>query len=176
MRNADHSSRGFYGLTLSLIVIIALVTTFLMYTSFNAMERARSLEAAQQKGTATTMAGLPPFANRDFDVIVTPPIVTVPEDGGSVNVLVELRATNLGSSQTLLFETHASISTYTANFNSSSVTLNPGTSAWLQLSLTIPNGVQKGTYPLSIIAKGGTTQGGGWLVINVGPPTNPPPP
>jgi len=90
-------------------------------------------------------------------------------------VLVELVATNLAASETLLLETHSSIPGYSASFKTTSVTLKPGGSARLALMVTIPNGVPSGIYAMFIIGKGENIQGGGWLLINVGPPVPPPP-
>jgi hypothetical protein len=132
--------------------------------------------ANQQERARTTMAGLPPFANSDFDVSVTPAIVTVAESGGSVGVHVVLKATKLTSSETLVLETHASIPGYLASFNPTSVTLHPGDSIGIELTVTIPSGVQNGAYPMSIVARGGTTEGGTWLVIVIGPSQTVPPP
>jgi hypothetical protein len=75
-------------------------------------------------------------------VLVTPYVVTVPASGGSVNVVVELMATNLTISETLVLETHANIPGYPANLNTTSITLNPGGSVTVGLSVSIPNGVQ----------------------------------
>jgi hypothetical protein len=173
----ERQEKRLYGLILIIVVAVALVNAFEIYMLYITMERVRSLEiSVQQETGGTAMVGLPPFVNRDFDVVVTPPIVIVPENGGSVDVLVELKATDLSTSQTLVFETHASISGYTTSFNSTSVTLNPGASMGLQLRVTLPSRVHKGIYPMSIIAKGQNTQGGGWLVIYVGTPQIGPPP
>jgi hypothetical protein len=119
---------------------------------------------------------LPPFANENFDVIVFPPVVALPEGNGSVTLHVDLKATNLTHDETLVLETQSSIPGYSAYFNSNPVILSPGQSISLELTVTIPSGVQDGTYPISIIAKGATTEGGGWAVIIIGPSATLPPP
>jgi len=121
-----------------------------------------------QSNVNTYVPSLPPFANVNFDVLVTPYIVTVPASGGSVDVNVEIIATNLTVSETLVLETRANIPGYSANFNTTSVTLNPGGSISIGLTVLVPNGVQSGIYPMGVIAQGENTQGGGWLLINVG--------
>lgn len=165
------NEKRLYGLVLILVMIVALVGAYAVYVSYRALEMTE-----QQERTRTTMAGLPPFANPDFDVLVTPPIVTVPESGGSVDVHLELKATKLTSSESLVLETHANIPRYSASFTPTSVLLHPGDSIGVELTVTIPRGVQNGTYPISIVARGKSTQGGGWLVIMVGSSQTGPPP
>jgi hypothetical protein len=157
---------------IGLVLILALLGGLAIYASNRDMQMRR----AQQEGAATAVPGLAPFANRDFDVVVTPPIVTVPQAGGSVVVLVELKATNLTSSETLVLETHANIPRYSASFTPTSVLLRPGDSTGVELTVTIPRGVQNGTYPISIVARGESTEGGGWLVIMIGSSLTGPPP
>jgi len=140
------------------------------------METVRSLDNVGQQQSVGEMPALPPFANINFDVFVTPDIVTVPASGGSVNVQVEIVATNLTVSETLVLETHANLPGYSANFNITSVTLNLGGSISIGLTVGVPNGVQSGVYAMSIIADGKTTQGGGRLVIYVGSSQTAPPP
>jgi hypothetical protein len=127
-------------------------------------------------GPQATMAGLPPFANQYYDLWASPPIVTVPENGGSVGVQIMLKATKLTGTEVLILEAHANIPGYSASFDPASVTLQPGGSSSTELTVTIPSGVQNGTYPMSIVARGKTTQGGTWLVIIVGLSRTAPPP
>jgi len=172
----DGQAKRLYGIVLALVAIVVLLSAFASYAPYGGVEMGRSLESVEQQQTLARMPGLPPFANINFDVVVTPPIVTVPASGGSAHVLVELTATNLTVSETLVLETHANIPGYSANFNTTSVTLNPGGSMGMELTVSVPNGVQAGSYPMSIVAKGENTQGGGWLLINVGSSQTVPPP
>ncbi len=167
----DHKGKRRYALVLIVVVIVALLGAFAIHTSYRALEMTKQEERARE-----TMAGLAPFANVDFDVWVTPPIVTVSESGGSVRVLVELKATKLTSSEVLVLETHVNIPGYSAHFNLTSVTLHPGGSIVVELTITIPSGTPNGIYPMSIIAKGETTQGGSWIVIMIGASETGPPP
>jgi hypothetical protein len=164
-----------FGIILIAVVIIALLSAFALYTSDKAVQIAESLETVKEQSDGG-MPALIPFANWNFDVLITPSVVTVPTSGGSVTVLVELVATNLSASETLLLETHTNILAYSASFNTTSVNLSPGGSASVALTVDIPNGVQSGSYALSVTARGETVQGGGWLVINVGSSQIPPPP
>jgi hypothetical protein len=151
--------------SIAVLIVVALVGFAVQNQSANKQVRPQA-----------TVAGLPPFANQDYDLWATPPIVTVPENGGSVGVQIMLKATNLTSTEVLLFEAHANISGYSASFDPASVTLHPGGSTSTELTVTIPTGVQNGTYPMSIVARGKTTQGGTWLVIIVGLSRTAPPP
>ncbi len=125
---------------------------------------------------ATNIGGLPPFANPDFDVLLRPPIVTIPESGGSVSVFITLKATKLNTSELLVLKTDSKIPGYAADFKPTSVTLHPGDLTSIELTVFIPSGIQKGTYPMSIVAIGETTQGGSWLIIVVGLAQPIPPP
>jgi hypothetical protein len=127
-------------------------------------------------GPQATVAGLPPFANQDYDLWATPPVVSFPENGGSVRVQIMFKATELTRTEVLLLEAHANIPGYSASFDPTSVTLQPGGSTSAELTVTIPGGVQNGVYPMSILARGETTQGGTWLVIIVGLSQTAPPP
>jgi hypothetical protein len=111
-----------------------------------------------------------PFANRTFNVTLTPSIVTVAQSGGSFNVQVALIPKNLNGSETLMLAANSDIpGAYSATFNSTSVNLNPNEPVYVQLHVSILGGIQSGTYAMSIIAsKQQETQGGAWLVINLG--------
>ena len=195
----ESQKKGLGGSVLLLVVIVALLSAFAIYSSYMAGFTKQTAFVTKdiyltptstqtETMTSTTtlvntplnantnLPALPPFANNDFDVLVTPYSVAVPASGGSVNVIVEVIATSLTVTETLALETHANIPGYSANFNTTPVTLNPGGSVTVGLSVSIPNGVQSGTYPMSIIAKGENTQGGGWLLINVGSSQTAPPP
>jgi uncharacterized membrane protein len=91
-------------------------------------------------------------------------------------VFITLKATKLNTSELLVLETHSKIPGYVADFKPTSVTLHPGDVTSIELTVFIPNGVQKGTYPMSIVARGETTQGGSWLIIVVGLAQPIPPP
>ena len=129
-----------------------------------------------QQTQISTMGGLPPFANHDFEVLLSSPIVIVSEGGGSVDVSVTLKATKLNTSEVLVLEAHSNISGYVADFKPTSVTLQPGDSTSVELTVIVPSGVPKDTYPMSIVARGKTTQGGSWLLIVVGSSLKVPPP
>jgi hypothetical protein len=147
---------------IGLLVILA-VTAFAFYRFYGL----NSDEMTKQEGHPGIPA-LPPFANQNFDVSIFPPIVTLPEGNGSITVQVELRATNLTHEETLLLKTNSSIPGYSASFNLTSVRLSPGQSIGVDLTVTIPAGVQNGAYPLSVVARGASTLGGAWLVIMIG--------
>jgi len=147
----------------ALLAILAVAT----FASYSLYSLRRSVEMT--KDAQTMIPALPPFANPDFDVVVTPAVVALPASNRSVTVQLELTATNLTHDETLVLETHSNLPGYSANFNPTSVTLHPGGSILVELTITIPSGVQNGIYPMSIIARGNTTQGGGWLVIMIGP-------
>jgi hypothetical protein len=129
-----------------------------------------------QQTQTSTMEGLPPFVNPDFDVSLSSPVVIVPDSGGSVNVSVTLKATKLNTSEVLILEANSTIPGYVADFKPASVTLQPRDTTSVELTVTVPSGVPKDTYPMSIVAKGETTQGGSWLLIAVGSSLKVPPP
>lgn len=162
-------------IALFFIAVLAALAAFGVFTVHRAQP-----QTAAAAGTPTAMTtdigGLPPFANPDFDVQVSPPIVTVPQNGGSVSVLVTLQATRLNTSKSLVLETHSRIPGYVADFRPTSIVLQPGDSTSVELTILIPRGIQNGTYPMSVVARGETTQGGGWLIIVVGPAQTIPPP
>jgi hypothetical protein len=155
--------RGLILVAITLLVILAVA----IFASYSLHSLTRSVEMTKQ-GTQTTMPALPPFANPEFDVVVTPYLVTLAESNRSATVQVELTATNVTHDETLILETHSNLPGYSANFNPTSVTLHPSGSVTIELTVTIPSGVQNGIYSMSIIAKGNTTQGGGWLIIGIG--------
>jgi uncharacterized membrane protein len=121
-----------------------------------------------QQTQISNMGGLLPFANHDFEVLLSSSIVIISENGGSVDVLVTLKATKLNTSEVLILEAHSNISGSVADFKPTSVTLQPGDSKSVELTVIVPSGVPKDTYPMSIVARGKTTQGGSWLLIVVG--------
>ncbi|MGD0329714.1 MAG: hypothetical protein ABSB40_04605 [Nitrososphaeria archaeon] len=129
-----------------------------------------------QQTQISTMGGLPPFANPDFDVLLSTAVVNISDSGGSVNVSITLKATKLNTSEVLDLETHSNIPGYVADFKPTSVTLQPGDSTSINLTVIIPSGVPNDTYPMSIVARGKTTQGGSWLLIIVGSSLKVPPP
>ncbi|MGZ4924620.1 MAG: hypothetical protein ACXV5H_11820, partial [Halobacteriota archaeon] len=96
--------------------------------------------------------------------------------GGSVSVVITLKATKLNTSEVLAFETHSNIPRYEADFKPTSVTLHPGDLTTIELTVFVPNGIGNGTYTMSIVARGETTQGGSWLIIVVGLAQPIPPP
>jgi hypothetical protein len=151
--------------SIAVLIVVALV-------GFAVQDQAANKQVRPQ----ATMAGLPPFANPDYDLWASPPVVTVPENGGSVGVQIMVKATKLTSAEVLLLEAHANIPGYSASFDPASLTLHPGDATSTELTVTIPSGVQNGTYPMSIVARGKTTQGGTWLVIMVGLSRTAPPP
>jgi hypothetical protein len=164
-----------YGIVPILLSITVVLSVYSACASYRATEMVRSVNVVNEQQSLGGMPSLPPFANGNFDLIVVPYMVTLPQSGGSANVLVELEATNLTISETLVLETHANIPGYSSSFNTTSVTLNPGGSATVALTIGIPNGVQSGIYAVAVIAKGDATQGGGWLLISVGSRIAPPP-
>lgn len=159
----------------SIAVLVALAAFVVFAVQYGQPETARTTTGTTTP-MATNMGGLPPFANPDFDVLLRPPIVTIPESGGSVSVAITLKATKLNTSELLVLETHSNIPGYTADFNPTSVTLHPGDVTSIELTVVIPSGIQNGTYPMSIVARGETTQGGSWLIIVVGLAQPIPPP
>ena len=153
-----------------ILVAIALLAILAVaaFASYSLYRLTRSVEMTKQEAQ-TMIPALPPFANPDFDVVVTPAVVALPASNRSVSVQLELTATNLTHDETLVLETHSNLPGYSANFKPTSVTLHPGASIRIELTITIPSGIQNGIYPMSIIARGNTTQGGSWLVIMIGP-------
>jgi uncharacterized membrane protein len=164
--SASHEKRRHRRLitvAIALLTILAVAT----FASYSLYSLRRSVEMT--KDAQTMIPALPPFANQNFDVVVTPAVVALPASNRSVTVQLELTATNLTHDETLVLETHVNLPGYSANFNPTSVTLHPGASIGIELTITIPSGIQNGIYPMSIIARGNTTQGGSWLVIMIGP-------
>jgi hypothetical protein len=173
--SASHEKRRLRGLILVAFALLAIlaVAAFASYSLYSLRRNAEMTKEAQ-----TRIPALPPFANQNFDVVATPQIVALPANNRSVSVTVqlELTATNLTHDEPLVLETHANLPGYSANFNPTSVTLHPGESVVIELTITIPSGVQNGTYPMSIVARGPSTQGGDWVVITIGPSETGPPP
>ena len=135
--------------------------------------------AGQQQTTSQSTVqpvGLPPFANQNFDVEVNPAVATVSSQGGTVDAVVTLTATNMTTSQTLDLTTHINIPGYLVKFNTTSVTLQPGGSSEVAISVTVPSGTHGGSYAMSIVVEGGGMQGGTWLVVDVGTGNTAPPP
>ncbi len=167
-------------IVLSSIAVLVALAAFVVFAVQYAQPETTRTTTGTTTGTTTTMAtnmgGLPPFANPDFDVLLRPPIVTVPESGGSVSVFITLKATKLNTSESLVLETHSTIPGYVADFKPTSVTLHPGDLTSVELTVFIPSEIQKDTYPMSIVARGETTQGGSWLIIVVGLAQPIPPP
>ena len=167
---------------MSSIAVLVALAAFVVFAGQYAqpVQHAQPEIARTTTGTTTTMttnmAGLPPFVNPDFDVVLRQPIVRIPESGGSVSVVITLKATKLNTSELLVLETHSTIPGYVTDFKPTSVTLHPSELTSIELTVVIPSGVQKGTYPMSIVARGETTQGGSWLIIAVGLAQPIPPP
>ena len=159
--------------SIAVLVALAAVVVF-------AAQHAQPQTARTTTGTTTTMAtnvaGLPPFANPDFDVLLRPSIAAIPDSGGSVSVSITLKATHLNTTELLVLETHSKIPGYVADFKPTSVTLRPGDLTSIELTVVVPSGIQNGTYPMSIVARGETTQGGSWLILVVGLAQPIPPP
>jgi uncharacterized membrane protein len=171
--SASHEKRRLRGLILVAFALLAILAVA-AFASYSLYSLRRSVEMTKE--AQTMIPALPPFANQNFDVVVTPSIVALPASNRSVTVQLELTATNLTHDEPLVLETHTNIPGYSANFNPTSVTLHPGESVAIELTITIPSGVQNGTYPMSIVARGPSTQGGDWVVITIGPPETGPPP
>jgi hypothetical protein len=169
------------GVAVMIAIVGVLCLTILVRSTFPLQPQIST--TTSQAETATTglvtsgRLALPPFANENFDVVVTPYNATVPASGGSVHVIVELASTNMTASETLVMGTRASIPGYSASFNKTSVTLSPNGVVTVGLDVSIPNGIQSGGYALSVTAVGeNNVQGGGWLLINVGSSNILPPP
>jgi hypothetical protein len=163
-------------IAVSSIAVLVALAAFVGFAGQYAQPEAPRTTTGTTTTMATNMAGLPPFANPDFDVLLRPPNVTIPDSGGSVSVFITLKATRLNTSELLVLETHSKIPGYVAEFTPTSVTLHPGELTSIELTVFIPSGIQKGTYPMSIVATGETTQGGSWLIIVVGLAQPIPPP
>ena len=163
-------------IALSSIAVLVALAAFVVFAGQYAQPETARTTTGTTTTMATNMGGLPPFANPDFDVLLRPPIVTIPESGGSVTVFITLNATKLNSSELLVLETHSKIPGYVADFKPTSVTLHPGDLTTTELTVFVPSGIHKGTYPMSIVARGETTQGGSWLIIVVGLAQPIPPP
>lgn len=133
--------------------------------------------AVQDKSRAAS-PGTSLYANTYFDVQGNDSVLSVPENGGSCGELVKLVGTHLNSSENLVLTAYVSgLSGYTVSFVPSSVTLDPGGSTTVELSITIPSGVPRGTYAVSIEAAGEhQIKGGTWIAVNVGSQKPVPPP
>jgi uncharacterized membrane protein len=163
------------------VIALAAAANFILPGQTTATVTTTATTAGQQQtsGQSTTqlqLQGLPPFANQNFDVEVNPAVASISSQGGTVDAVVSLTATNMTSSQELSLATHASIPGYSAKFNAAAVILGPGGSANVTLSVDVPASTPSGYYAISIVATGAGMQGGTWLLLTVGSGQGPPPP